>query len=54
MNYPIKLFSDLNNFLPDVMVKLLVLSIIFYSLYKLIIVGLMRSKVNSFLETEVN
>ena len=54
MNYSfIKLFSDLNN-LPDVMVILLELSIIFFSLYKLIIVVLMKTEENSFLETEVN
>ena len=51
--YSIKLFSDLNN-LPDVMVILLELSIIYFSLYRLIIVVLMKTKENSFLETEVN
>jgi len=50
--YSINLFSDLNNFLPDVMVKLLELSIIF-SLYRLIIIY-MKSKENSLLEIKVN
>ena len=51
--YLLGLFSDLNN-LPDVVVKLLDLSIIFFSLYRLIFFVLMKSKENSFLETEVN
>ena len=46
--YSIKLFSDFNNFLPDEMEKLLELSIIFFSFYRLIIVVLMKSKENNF------
>ena len=52
--YLIKLISDLNNFLPHVMVKLLKLTINFFSLYKMSIAVLMTSKENSFFRIEVN
>ncbi len=52
--YSIKLFLDLNKFLPDVMEKLFELSIIFFSPYTWIIDVLIKSKENSFLGIEVN
>ena len=42
----------LNNFLPDGMVELFELSIVFFSLYGLIIVLLMTSKENSFFQKQ--